>query len=120
MIDALVSIFANAWPGIAAGGLAIASLAWLDRDNSLHRMIVCSVAIILMWRYMAWRISGSLPEPGLTLDFAVGVIFVLIEMLSMLSTTMSLFFLTRIRNRTPEVEANLPRLHSQPLPLIDV
>ena len=120
MIDALVSILVNAWPGIAAGGLAIASLAWLDRDNSLHRMIVCSVAIILMWRYMAWRISGSLPEPGLTLDFAVGVIFVLIEMLSMLSTTMSLFFLTRIRNRTPEVEANLSRLHSQPLPLIDV
>ncbi len=120
MMAAVVSILVNAWPGIAAGGLAIASLAWFNRDNSLHRMIVCSIAILLMWRYMAWRIDGSLPEPGLTLDFAVGVIFVLVEMLSMLSTTMSLFFLTKIRNRTPEVEANLPRLHSQPLPRVDV
>src|SRR5260370_3888234 len=38
----------------------------------------------------------------------------------MLSTTMSLFFLTKIRNRTPDVEANLPWLRSQSAPLVDV
>ena len=114
------NLLADAWLGIAAGSVAIASLVWLDRNNALHRTIVCSIAILLMWRYMIWRLFGSLPEQGLTLDYCVGIIFVSGEVLSMLSTTMSLFFLTKIRNRTPDVEANLPWLQRQPAPLVDV
>jgi len=114
------NLLADAWLGIAAGSVAIASLVWLDRNNALHRTIVCSFAILLMWRYMIWRLFGSLPEQGLTLDYCVGIIFVSGEVLSMLSTTMSLFFLTKIRNRTPDVEANLPWLQRQPAPLVDV
>src|SRR3954454_24104147 len=96
------------WPGIAAGLIAVGSLTWLDRRNAIHRTIVCAIATFLMWRYMSWRILDSLPAAGVTLDFAVGVTFVGVEALSMLSTTISLFFLTRIRDRTAEVEANLP------------
>ena len=114
------NLLADAWLGIAAGGIALASLVWLDRNNALHRTIVCSIAILLMWRYMIWRLFGSLPEQGLTLDYCVGIIFVSGEVLSMLSTTMSLFFLTKIRNRTPDVEANLHWLRSQSAPLVDV
>ena len=114
------NLLADAWLGIAFGSIAIASLVWLDRNNALHRTIVCSIAILLMWRYMIWRLFGSLPEQGLTLDYCVGIIFVSGEVLSMLSTTMSLFFLTKIRNRTPDVEANLPWLQRQPAPLVDV
>lgn len=114
------TFLANAWLGIAAGGIAIASLVWLDRNNAMHRTIVCSIAIILMWRYMTWRIFTSLPEMAPTLDYGVGITFVTVEMLSMLSTTMSLFFLTRIRDRTADVEANLPWLRAQPAPRIDV
>jgi cellulose synthase (UDP-forming) len=114
------NLLADAWLGIAAGGIASASLVWLDRNNALHRTIVCGVTILLMWRYMAWRLFASLPEPGLTLDYSVGIIFGSVESLSMLSTTMSLFFLTKFRNRTPDVEANLPWLRSRPAPLVDV
>jgi cellulose synthase (UDP-forming) len=120
MNPAFPLMLADAWLGIAAGGIAIASLLWLDRDNALHRTVVCGIAIILMWRYMSWRLFSSLPELGLTLDYCVGVTFVSVELLSMLSTTMTLFFLTRIRSRTPDVEANLPWLRSQPAPLVDV
>ena len=88
-------------PGVAAGLITIGSLVWLDRRNALHRSIVCVVAIALMWRYMLWRIFGSLPPSGFTLDFAVGLIFVAVELLSMFSTTMSLFFLTRIATGRP-------------------
>jgi cellulose synthase (UDP-forming) len=111
---------AAVWPGIAAGLFTVGSLVWLDRRNALHRAIVCVVAIVLMWRYMLWRIFGSMPPMGLSLDFAVGLIFVAVESFSMLSTTMSLFFLTRIRNRSPDVEANLPWLASQPAASVDV
>jgi cellulose synthase (UDP-forming) len=114
------SLLADAWLGIAAGGIAIASLVWLDRNNTLHRTIVCSIAIFLMWRYMTWRLFSSLPELGLTLDYCVGITFASVELLSMLSATMSLFLLTRSRNRTQDVEANLPWLRSQPAPLVDV
>jgi cellulose synthase (UDP-forming) len=120
MIPFAANLLTDAWLGIAAGGIAIASLVWLDRNNALHRTIVCSIAIFLMWRYMSWRLFSSLPEPGLTLDYFVGITFASVEMLSMLSATMSLFFLTKIRNRTPDVEANLPWLRSQAAPLIDV
>jgi cellulose synthase (UDP-forming) len=114
------NLLADAWLGIAAGGIAIASLVWLDRDNALHRAIVCGIAILLMGRYMSWRLFSSLPEPGLTLDYFAGVTFASVESLSMLSTAMSLFFLTKIRNRTPDVEANMPWLQSQSAPLVDV
>jgi cellulose synthase (UDP-forming) len=116
----LSTLTAGAWSGIAAGLIAVASLGWLDRRNAIHRLLVCSLAIFLMWRYMAWRVFGSLPEIGFTPDFALGVVFVAVEMLSMISTTMSLFFLTRIRDRTADVEANLPWLASQPAPHVDV
>jgi cellulose synthase (UDP-forming) len=117
---AAANLLSDAWLGIAAGGIAIASLVWLDRNNALHRTIVCSIAIFLMWRYMTWRLFSSLPEPGLTLDYCVGIIFASVELLSMLSATMSLFLLTKSRNRTPDVEANLAWLRSQSAPLVDV
>src|SRR5260370_25993414 len=73
-----------------------------------------------MWRYMVWRLFSSLPAPDLTLDYCVGITFASVELLSMLSATVTLFFLTKSRNRTPDVEANLPWLRSQSEPLVDV
>ena len=116
----LSTLWTDAWLGLAAGGIAVASLPWLDRNNSLHRMVVCVVAIVLMWRYMAWRFFGSLPELGFTLDYFTGITFAGTELLSMLSTTMSMFFLIRTRDRTPEVESNLSWIEQQPPPLVDV
>src|SRR3954469_19278622 len=82
-MNALLMPLGDAWLSIAAGALAIGLLVWLDRNNAVHRAIVCSVAIILIWRYMTWRIFASLPEMGFTLDYGVGVTFVVVETLSM-------------------------------------
>ena len=56
------NFLADAWLGIAAGSIAIASLVWLDRNNALHRTIVCSVAIILMWRLRLAYFFGATPD----------------------------------------------------------
>src|SRR6476620_9204021 len=101
----LSTLWTDAWLGLAAGGIAVASLPWLDRNNSLHRMVVCVVAIVLMWRYMAWPFFGSLPELGLPPYKFAGITFAVTELLSMLSTTMSMIFPIRTRDRTPEVES---------------
>jgi len=119
-MNALLMPLADAWLSIAAGAVAIGLLVWLDRNNAVHRAFVCGVAIILILRYMSWRIFASLPEMGFTLDYGVGVTFVVVETLSMLSTTASLFFLTKIRNRSADVEANLPWLRSRSAPRVDV
>ncbi|MFA5898876.1 MAG: glycosyltransferase [Hyphomicrobium sp.] len=108
-------------PGIVLGLLAIGLLPWLNRNNTLVRTITIVIGLALAWRYMTWRIAETLPPPGLTLDYAFGVGFTLIEFLSLTGASIAMFFLTRTIDRTPEVEANLPWLkgRAEP-PLVDV
>jgi cellulose synthase (UDP-forming) len=121
-VNSISSMIAEGgWPGPLAAGICIAALPWLKRESSLARAIVVAIGIALMWRYIFWRWTASLPPIGLSLDWAAGVIFAATESLALFGTTLSLFFLTRVRSRTREVEANLSWLiaHEAP-PLIDV
>jgi cellulose synthase (UDP-forming) len=100
---------------------AFALLPWLDRNNNLVRSCAIGVCLFLSWRYMFWRLQYTLPPVGLTLDYASGIIFVAVELLALIGSSASLFFLTRTRNRSAEVERNLPWVHSlRPAPTIDV
>jgi cellulose synthase (UDP-forming) len=109
------------WPGLVAAGLIVALLAWLRRESVLARTVLVSFAILLIWRYMLWRVTDTLPPIGLTADWIAGALFVGVEALSLVSTTISMFFLTRVKNRTPDVEANMSWLIDRPvLPLVDV
>ncbi|NJO33156.1 MAG: glycosyltransferase [Rhodospirillales bacterium] len=115
------TIMNGAWPGIVAAGLVVALLPWLRRESSMARTIVIAVSITLGWQYMFWRVTQTLPDAGFTADYVVGVLFVTVEALALLSTSLSFFFLTRIRNRTKDVEDNMSWLMSQPvLPRVDV
>ena len=108
-------------PGLVLGLLAIALLPWLNRDNTIARTVAISVCLLLAWRYMLWRIMYTLPPAGPTLDFGVGLLFITVEMLSMLGATVASVFLIRTRDRAPDVERNLPWLKSLPRqPLVDV
>ena len=85
------------------------------------RVVVVAVVSVLMWRYMIWRWFSTLPPVGLNIDWIVGVLFAAVETLAMMGTTIGLIGLTRLSNRTPEVERNLSWLDaSTPLPLVDV
>lgn len=108
-------------PGLTIVFLAIAVLPWLSRDNSWIRTGVIALCLFVSWRYLLWRIGFTLPPLGLTLDYAAGLIFVVVETLAMIGGTLSLLFLTRTINRTPEVERNLPWVRNLPRPpLVDV
>jgi cellulose synthase (UDP-forming) len=108
-------------PGIVLGLLAIGILPWVDRNNTLVRTIAIGVCVFLGWRYMFWRIADTIPPLAQPLDFAVGSIFTFVEMLSMLGSTIALWFLTRTMDRTPEADANLPWIANNPQPpLVDV
>jgi cellulose synthase (UDP-forming) len=108
-------------PGLAIVFLAIAVLPWLSRKNNWARTGVIALCLFVSWRYMFWRVGETLPPPGLTLDFAAGVLFTLVEGLAMIGGTLSLMFLMRTSDRTPEVLRNLGWLRSQPrAPKVDV
>ena len=108
-------------PGLILVLLASAILPWLDRNNNFIRCSAIAICVILSWRYMLWRLEVTLPPAGLSVDFFIGIIFVTVELFAMIAGSASLVFLSRIRNRSPEVDRNLGWLCSLPeLPLVDV
>jgi cellulose synthase (UDP-forming) len=116
-----MSYWDAALPALVLGLLGLGVLPWLDRNNTTARTVAIGISLFLAWRYMTWRITETLPPFDQTLDFAVGVLFTLVEFLSMLGATLALIFLTRTRDRTPEANANMPWLMSLPeQPLVDV
>ncbi len=109
------------WPGPLAAGACVAALPWLNRESVAARTFVVSICIALMWRYIGWRWLSSLPPLELSVNAFSGIVFAGMETLALIGATISLCFLTRIRNRTPDVESNLNWLLSQEQPpLIDV
>ena len=110
-----------AWPGILAAGSCILAFPWLRRESTVARTLVVGICVTLMVRYEVWRWTKTLPPVGLTLDYIAGLLFIGVETFALLGSALSMAFLTRIRNRTGEVEANLPWLLDQETPpLVDV
>ena len=108
-------------PGFLVLGLGWIVLPWINADSQRARAAMVGVMIVLMWRYLLWRWIATLPPIGLSLDFVVGLIFVVIETMVMAGSTISLVFLTKTTDRTPEVDAYLPLLAARnPPPLVDV
>ena len=69
-------------PGILFIGAAWLLLPWLHPEDGRARAAMVAVMIALMWRYMLWRWFATLPSVGLTFDFAVGVVFVELAVIS--------------------------------------
>lgn len=108
-------------PGLALLAAAVAILPWLPRHNTFARVACLGIAIVFMWRYLAWRVVDTLPPIGMSPDFIGGVVFTALETLSIIGSTIALVFLTRTRNRSEEADRNASWLESLPQkPLVDV
>jgi len=108
-------------PASVAGALCLLICTLGDRTSPIARGLATAASLVLMWRYILWRVTETLPPLDQPIDFSVGFIFLAVEVLAALGSTFSLFFLTRTVNRTPEVEKNMPWLlaHDE-MPRIDV
>lgn len=108
-------------PGFIVLGFAWTVLPWLKAEDERARTAMVAVMLVLMWRYMAWRWIVTLPPLGLTADFVIGLVFVLVETLVVIGATISLTFLVRLTNRTPDADRNEAWLTTQARPpLVDV
>ncbi|MCP3459937.1 glycosyltransferase [Bradyrhizobium sp. CCGUVB23] len=104
-------------PGFLALGAFMAMVPLLRRDNTLARSLLTGVSFVLLLRYFYWRVTKTLPPPGLTADFFFGYPFMLAEAASLVAVALSLLFLSRTTRRTTEVDG---RATDPKAPLIDV
>ncbi|MEY9133699.1 cellulose synthase/poly-beta-1,6-N-acetylglucosamine synthase-like glycosyltransferase [Bradyrhizobium diazoefficiens] len=107
-------------PGLIALGFCVAILPWLRHENSAARSLMIAIVLLLMIRYFGWRIRSTVPPVGWTADFVVGALFLIAEAASLAASALSLLFLSRTTDRTPQVEANRRWLAGRDVPLIDV
>ncbi len=118
MIAAAQAILEYTWPGLATGGLAITLLPWLKRDWPAARIFLMGVSIVLLLRYLAWRILETLPPMGFTLDFLAGATFTFVETVALLGSAVNLLFLSRTKDRSKEADEHAGWFAHPPL--IDV
>ena len=108
-------------PGFLVAGAATVVLPWLRPSDGRARAAAAAVVIILMWRYMIWRWLATLPPIGFTLEWPMGILFVLAETAAVTCTTLGLICLTRMSDRSAVADGNLAWLDSNdPPPLVDV
>ena len=108
-------------PGLIALGACLAILPWLRRDSILARSLMTGMSFVLLIRYFVWRVTETLPPPGLTADVLVGYPFMLAEGASLVAISLSLLFLSRTIDRSADVKAQLRRAAAEtPAPLVDV
>ncbi|MGF6312010.1 cellulose synthase (UDP-forming) [Bradyrhizobium sp. i1.8.4] len=108
-------------PGLVAFGACLAILPLLRREQTLARVVMTGMSFVLLLHYFAWRVTQTLPPVGLTADALVGYPFVVAEAASMIAVCLSLLFLSRTIDRTPEVNSILRRSKaSADAPLVDV
>ncbi|MET0528225.1 MAG: glycosyltransferase, partial [Microvirga sp.] len=102
-------------------GLAFLLLPLAAPKNALMRILLLGLTAVLGWRYMIWRITETVPPAaeGVTLDVIAGWVFVTIEALALVSSTMSYLFLTRRKDRHEEASRNLAWWGSNP-PRVDL
>jgi cellulose synthase (UDP-forming) len=106
-------------PALVAVGVFYLFLPWLSRENALARAALVAVTLILMWRYLFWRVTETIPEFGLTADWICGITFLGAEVLTGIGATITWITLARTSSRSEAVTANRPWL-MQSRPLVDV
>lgn len=114
----MISEFA---PGLVALGACLAILPLLRRESTLARSFMTAMSFALLVRYFVWRVTQTLPPPGLSADFLIGYPFMLAEAASLLAVSSSLLFLSRTVDRSADVDAIVKRAGvPTPVPLVDV
>lgn len=94
-------------PSILLVGGAIAILPAFRRSNGPARVVVALTAIAFSIRYVHWRLTETLADPGFTLDAFASWAFFAIEAGTVVSSISAFVLLSRHRDRSPDVDAIL-------------
>jgi cellulose synthase (UDP-forming) len=108
-------------PGVALAAMAAAVMPWLSRGDSKVRAVVVAIVLACTLRYTWWRITETLPTLDGSFESVACLLFLIAEVTVLVGTTITITFLGRVSNRSPEADANVAWLRQQPrMPLVDV
>lgn len=104
---------AQAMLGVAA--VTLVALLKPFAGRLVPRVALMAIASIIVLRYFVWRLTATLPDPGLSLSFVLAVLLLLTETYSIL-----VFFLNAFITADP-VERDLPpQVRAEDLPTVDI
>ncbi|PJF07994.1 UDP-forming cellulose synthase catalytic subunit [Pseudorhodobacter sp. MZDSW-24AT] len=83
--------------------------------NTLARFALMAVSSVIVMRYWMWRLTDTLPEPGLTPSFVLAIILFVIETYSIM-----VFFLNTVITADPTQRALPPKVALDKLPTVNV
>ncbi|MGO9742220.1 MAG: glycosyltransferase [Roseiarcus sp.] len=113
--------FAGLAPGLAAVALFVAARSLWPAPTAFSRVALLAVGWVLMARYAWWRFTETLPAFEYSLEFAVGAAFLFTEAGAMMSALLASVFLSRLRDRSKDADANARWLAEVAQhPLVDV
>ena len=101
-------------------GLGLLVLPALDRTRTLWRALLLGTAAVLAWRYMAWRLTATVPPFALAPEPLLAWSFALLEGLTVVSSTLAFLILTRLRERGGEASRHAGWWRPGPPPRVDV
>ena len=115
------SVLAALQPALVALGLFFVCAAVWPKPVAIARPFMVAGSFAMMTQYAWWRITETLPAPAVSFEYALALAFLMAELVGIVTAALSLVFLTRTRNRSPDADANAEWLASleQP-PSIDV
>jgi cellulose synthase (UDP-forming) len=83
-------------------GAATLLLPYLDRGDNRARMALFGVCILLVWRYVAWRFSATIPPLALSLESLYAWMFALVEAAAAVGSTVAYITMGRTLDRGRE------------------
>ena len=92
-------------PLLLAAGLPLVAFAWLGTGSPIARALASATCILCGCRYVWWRWGWSMPGDQEVWQQAWAWIFLVFETLTVVSSMSVYFFMSRTRNRSPEVDA---------------
>lgn len=101
-IAVLISVPTSTGGQAFLGIISVAAVAMLKPFAStiVPRFLLLAVSTLTIMRYWIWRVMETVPEPGLTLSFGIGVFLLVVESYSILVFLLNAFIMADPTHRT--------------------
>ena len=115
----MVPVLDSLSPVVLTMGVLLVATALARKDNAAIRLALIAFSLLLLWRYMWWRASQTLPGADWSLDYVFGTGFFFVELLVAIDATATWILLTRTSSRSRLADLGASWV-AKSAPLVDV
>lgn len=94
-----------AMPGLALACFLLMVFPFVPASNRFVRMVASAASILAMLWYLKWRMTATLPQFGMTVEYAVGLLFLIVEASALVGSAITFATISRTKNRSPEIDS---------------